>query len=658
MEAASVSLDLFSRFHKVLFLIKDPHTYGETITSSRSCLWDDLQVRLVVGKLYSITRRSNILQKRTVCPGPSMGKSNNFMEPASLDTRRPKGKVVSPREAGIVQGIVGSDKRTATSVKSDASKMREATKESRGGEGLQFPNQIQFGVCECMHNIKACDASANSVHRCKSNIEREGYGFSVSEHGGIHLKSSVAVDSHASKVLQHGSCCHEETFNKESWKSPTVRNHGQNVCIDVVSNSDTHLIPSGQQKISHCSTKVGFLSSSANSSKENPSFEFFVVSEEGINLYVDLNSIPSEWITSLKDEVCIDQRLQHQSLGYLSNPGRFPDAGQHMKPSPSENSELNLQSNGVETNTGCTNSSLCSVVSENCQSEVYPLDATVASSGSFIVTGSNNPVETPGHLEITKGLSSHCIDYSNFGNSKIVDDIFSSQEQTLIHHDSIDASFRTVQINPSVRDVSTKSNADEIPCAGVTTANIETTECHSLNFQKTDDNLEVTTENNSALSVCEKNNPTEVDEMLDNSKITDIGIVEDQITVEHFKLERESRCTNIESSCHHGKPSDFSQTGNSLPEGPASIYENSRKSKSNLLKRKSKCSPFQNASDNKVSKRSRSSEVNEVNQKKRDDIVADNKNETSPPNLNSSVQETASDLAVLRRRSSRLLSKV
>ncbi|XP_020576992.1 uncharacterized protein LOC110022408 [Phalaenopsis equestris] len=577
-----------------------------------------------------------------------MGKSSNFMEPASLDTRRPKGKAVSPREAGI-----GSYKRIANSLKS--SKMPEAAKESGGNDGLKFPTQIQYGVSECMHNIKACDTSANSVHRCTSNIEREeGFGFSASELGGLRGKPSVAADIHASKAPQHGSWCHDENFKKESCKSSTVRNHGQKLSIDVVSNSDNHRISSGQPRISPSSAKVGFLSSYANSSKENPSFEFFVVSEEGVNLYVDLNSIPSEWITSLKDEVCIDQRLQHHSLVSFSNPARCSsDTCQHMKASPSEYSGLNLQINEVETNTGCTNSSLCSVVSENCQSEVFPLDATVASSGSFIITASNTPTEIPGHLERT--VSSPCVDYSNFGNSNMVDDMFFSLEKTIIHQDSIDASFKTIQSNQTVHDVSTKSNADEIPCAGVTTENIETTECHSLSFQKTDGNVELTTETNFAASVCAKNNFTELDEILENSKITDIGIVENQINVKHLNLERDSRCNNTDMSCHNGQSSDFDQPGNSLPEN-ASRYENSRKS--NLRKRKSKSSQFQNPTDNEVSKRTHCSEDNEENEKRNVVSFGAVKNETIPQNVKSSAKENMNDLAVLRRRSSRLLSKV
>lgn len=54
----------------------------------------------------------------------------------------------------------------------------------------------------------------------------------------------------------------------------------------------------------------------------SPSFEFYVMSEEGINLYVDLNSSPSEWTNRFKNEVYICEgvhsnksRSLHQDLG-------------------------------------------------------------------------------------------------------------------------------------------------------------------------------------------------------------------------------------------------------------------------------------------------------------------------------------------------------
>ncbi|KAK9287589.1 hypothetical protein L1049_016024 [Liquidambar formosana] len=76
-----------------------------------------------------------------------------------------------------------------------------------------------------------------------------------------------------------------------------------------------------------CPAKNAF-APSMKSSTEVPSssFEFYVRSEEGINLYVDLNSSPSEWTTRLKEGVCISQNVQnknshclHQELGHFGD---------------------------------------------------------------------------------------------------------------------------------------------------------------------------------------------------------------------------------------------------------------------------------------------------------------------------------------------------
>ncbi|XP_068661572.1 uncharacterized protein [Aristolochia californica] len=53
--------------------------------------------------------------------------------------------------------------------------------------------------------------------------------------------------------------------------------------------------------------------------KKAPSFQFYVSSEEGINLFVDLTSSPSSWIKSLKDEVNICQSLHDNLL--CNDPG-------------------------------------------------------------------------------------------------------------------------------------------------------------------------------------------------------------------------------------------------------------------------------------------------------------------------------------------------
>jgi hypothetical protein len=47
------------------------------------------------------------------------------------------------------------------------------------------------------------------------------------------------------------------------------------------------------------------------------SFQFFVASEEGINLFVDLNSAPSDWVHSLKGGICMSSVPQYCSISSL-----------------------------------------------------------------------------------------------------------------------------------------------------------------------------------------------------------------------------------------------------------------------------------------------------------------------------------------------------
>ncbi|EXB68728.1 hypothetical protein L484_024748 [Morus notabilis] len=74
-----------------------------------------------------------------------------------------------------------------------------------------------------------------------------------------------------------------------------------------------------------CPAENTFASSIETSSKVGSSpFEFYVWSEEGIDLYVDLNSSPSEWTQKFKNEVHKFENVQnnksrslHEDLGYL-----------------------------------------------------------------------------------------------------------------------------------------------------------------------------------------------------------------------------------------------------------------------------------------------------------------------------------------------------
>ncbi|XP_060671906.1 uncharacterized protein LOC107408963 isoform X2 [Ziziphus jujuba] len=73
--------------------------------------------------------------------------------------------------------------------------------------------------------------------------------------------------------------------------------------------------------IGPCPVGAAFASPMESSRKvPSSSFEFYVRSEEGINLYVDLNSSPSDWTKRFKNEVHICENVQSnkcQSLDYV-----------------------------------------------------------------------------------------------------------------------------------------------------------------------------------------------------------------------------------------------------------------------------------------------------------------------------------------------------
>ncbi|KAK9138800.1 hypothetical protein Sjap_009394 [Stephania japonica] len=59
-------------------------------------------------------------------------------------------------------------------------------------------------------------------------------------------------------------------------------------------------------------TSKSLVEKGLETSTDVPSFQFYVRSEEGISLYVDLNSNPFDWITKMKNEVCIYPEVQNK----------------------------------------------------------------------------------------------------------------------------------------------------------------------------------------------------------------------------------------------------------------------------------------------------------------------------------------------------------
>ncbi|XP_058102436.1 uncharacterized protein LOC131246375 isoform X3 [Magnolia sinica] len=138
----------------------------------------------------------------------------------------------------------------------------------------------------------------------------------------------------------------------------------------------------------------GVVSSSEASMEAPPaSFQFFVRSEEGINLHVDLSSSPSDWVKRLRDEVCMYRkvhrskpRVLHRELGCLG------DGGECMKTKVAGCPETSLQTKGIERNIDsfCMKSSLSSTDVETSDCGAHCQDAANEPSSS-------NPINVSGH---------------------------------------------------------------------------------------------------------------------------------------------------------------------------------------------------------------------------------------------------------------------
>ncbi|XP_072972340.1 uncharacterized protein [Typha angustifolia] len=306
--------------------------------------------------------------------------------------------------------------------------------------------QLQMGISSQMVKgapEKAFDTAANVVFPfCMNNETEEGFGSSTSRPGimgNIRSRSAADVQNNPAARRQ-GFEYHDGTVCNGFEKHLEPSNSGQNLLNHSVSvNGTCNMAPMQyrHKKVGECFTESDLVSSDEITEKATPSLQFFVMSEEGINLFVDLNSTPSAWINSLKDEVCIHPRSQHSAQGNLSN---FVDIfDDHRKILPSECTVVDLQNKAAEQTSQCTNSSLSSAISENCQSKGYPPDATAVTSGSSVLTSTSIPVETVGCQEGSVVSSSYLTsDVQKHSASEIL----SCPLEKVLPQDSVNVPFR------------------------------------------------------------------------------------------------------------------------------------------------------------------------------------------------------------------------
>ncbi|XP_022761660.1 uncharacterized protein LOC111307754 isoform X1 [Durio zibethinus] len=106
-------------------------------------------------------------------------------------------------------------------------------------------------------------------------------------------------------------------------------------CLSLTRDRRMNDMPQAEHKdmnVAACFNETTFPSSINAPSVSPSSFQFHVSSEEGINLYVDLNSNPSEWVEKLKSEVSICQNMSHSKFQtFHKELGRFEESSKQMK---------------------------------------------------------------------------------------------------------------------------------------------------------------------------------------------------------------------------------------------------------------------------------------------------------------------------------------
>ncbi|KAG5607143.1 hypothetical protein H5410_028635 [Solanum commersonii] len=179
-----------------------------------------------------------------------------------------------------------------------------------------------------------------------------------------------------------------------------------------------------------------------------PSFEFSVSSEDGINLYVDLNSCPTDTFKGLEKKVCVCHNLQNhkfqsfcQEIQYLGN--NRPMTSSFLWKTDSDN---RFNSSHAQT---VSSASLCSTVDVVCHTE----NTNDVSLGFSATTKScDGSVETLTHSEGKKGSPSSFRTICGVQKMNITDvNTFMGEEEiTCVGLNTFQASKKSVAINRTV----------------------------------------------------------------------------------------------------------------------------------------------------------------------------------------------------------------
>ncbi|CAL5073354.1 unnamed protein product [Urochloa decumbens] len=237
------------------------------------------------------------------------------------------------------------------------------------------------------------DTCTTGISPVSINYGRPGcHGHSCSERGTDHNLQSQSDFGIATKPANPGSKHH-----------PSPDNIIDQICPPIIQKH-----PEASTPLRHTEDSTDKGCGPSDKMSENvPTFQFSVMSDEGIDLVVDLNSTPAIWAKSFMAEMCSSPPPEPGNFSsFISSLANKDD---HSIASPSGNIIVDIQSKGAENIIPSTNSSLASDVGENSRSVPYPADTITVNSVSSTSTLAGAPVELSGCQEGAPVVSSSCL---------------------------------------------------------------------------------------------------------------------------------------------------------------------------------------------------------------------------------------------------------
>lgn len=228
---------------------------------------------------------------------------------------------------------------------------------------------------------------------------------------------------------------------------------------DTISFVASHPGPNGvaSKPPSHMKTGTNGIDTDSSLSSEipgnaNSSFELFVMDEDGIDLFVDLNSTPGDWTGSFKGGVNLPPSTHNSETDMFTNSiSSLWNKNDQNTTSPSDSIIMDIKDKEPESIAACTNSSLGSTDGGNSHPKFNPHHTTAVNSRSSVSTLPCTPVEISVSQEGSPVVYSPCLT-SDVQNNLPLDTMADALGSNVLPQESVGVSMSSGRSHPSLAD--------------------------------------------------------------------------------------------------------------------------------------------------------------------------------------------------------------